>query len=276
MRGSLFFDGVVQAQATLGGRSVPVPAFYYDGCAIGAVFPARLGALRRLMPDPRIAPARLAPGLGAVSITCFEYRDTDIGPYNELAISVLLNEPWLRPNLPGRALLSGRWRRQIDAFVWQLPVTTAIARDGGVELYNYPKFLADIDFAETGSHRTCRLSEAGQQILSLAGQRIRTCRSEKVQLFSHQWMDRQPQGSEFAINALRIGVSMRPGAAALTLGDAHPIGRQLRSLLVSFRPIQYQYLAGFEGVLYGPEHLTLRLLKRLAEPTSTGAPAGSS
>ena len=41
-----------------------IPTFYYDGSGIGAVFPARLAALRRLMPDRRFTPARLAPGLG--------------------------------------------------------------------------------------------------------------------------------------------------------------------------------------------------------------------
>ena len=58
------------------------------------MFPARLAALRRLMPDPRFTPARLAPGLGAVGLLCFKYRDSDIGPYSEVSISVALNDPW--------------------------------------------------------------------------------------------------------------------------------------------------------------------------------------
>jgi hypothetical protein len=219
------------------------------------------------MPDPRFSPARLAPGLGAVAITCFEYRDTDIGPYNELAISVVLNEPWFLPNLPGLALASSLRRRQLHAWVQHLPVTTEIARAGGVDFYNYPKFVAGIDFEETATQRVCRLSEGAEHILTLSGERIATPRSEQSQLFSHLWMDRQPQSSEFKINAIELGESVRPGVATLALGDRHPIARELAGLIAWSRPIQYQYMARFEGILYGPEHLSLGLLAQTADAT---------
>ena len=180
MRGSPFFDGVAQSEVAIAGEPARVPIFYYDGTATQAVFAARLGALRRLMPDPRFSPARLAPGLGAVAITCFEYRDTDIGPYNELAISVVLNEPWFLPNLPGLALVSSLRRRQLHAWVQHLPVTTEIARAGGVDFYNYPKFIAGIDFEESERRRTCRLSEGAEHILTLSGERIATPRAAGV------------------------------------------------------------------------------------------------
>ncbi len=273
MRRSPFFDGVTQSDVTIAGQPAKVPIFYYDGTATSAVFAARLGALRRLMPDPRFSPARLAPGLGAVAITCFEYRDTDIGPYNELAISVVLNEPWFLPNLPGRALIASLRRRQLHAWVHHLPVTTEIARAGGVDFYNYPKFIAGIDFQESEERRVCRLSEGAEDILTLSGERIATPRSEQFQLFSHLWMDRQPQSSEFKINAIEMGVSLSPQAATLELGERHPIARELADLIVRRRPLQYQYLASFEGILYGPEHPSLPLLAQYAAQSASAASA---
>ncbi|MHB8492645.1 MAG: acetoacetate decarboxylase family protein, partial [Solirubrobacteraceae bacterium] len=225
MRDSRFFDGISQGDVMIAGQHAKVPIFYYDGTATSAVFAAKLGELRRLMPDPRMQPARLTPGLGAIAVTCFEYRDTDIGPYNELAISVVLNEPWFLPNLPGRALAASLRRRQLHAWVHHLPVTTEIARAGGVDFYNYPKFVADIDFDEDGTSRRCRLSEGQDEILTLSGHRIATPRAERIQLFSHLWMDGQPQSSEFKINALEMGVSVWPRIATLSLGERHPIAR---------------------------------------------------
>jgi hypothetical protein len=275
MRRSPFFDGVAQSEITIAGLATKVPIFYYEGSAISAVFAARLAALRRLMPDPRLSPARLAPGLGALVITCAEYHDTDIGPYNELAISIVLNEPWFLPNLPGLAIASSLRRRQLHAWVQHLPVTTEIARAGGMDFYNYPKFIANIDFQEDARRRTCRLSEGAEHILTLRGARLDAPRSERLQLFSHLWMDRQPQSSEFKINAIQMGVTVRPSAATLQLGARHPIAGELSELLVWRRPIQYQYLPRFEGILYGPEHLSLSLLDRLEahrpKPTNGGA-----
>ena len=48
MRGSPFFDGVVQSEALLNGQPGRVPIFYFDGTAISAGFPARLAALNCL------------------------------------------------------------------------------------------------------------------------------------------------------------------------------------------------------------------------------------
>ena len=93
MRGSAFFDDIRQIGLEIGGQPGKVPVFCYDGRCMTALFAARRSARRALMPGSCYVPARLAPGLGAVSITCLEYRDCDIGPYNELAVGVPLNEP---------------------------------------------------------------------------------------------------------------------------------------------------------------------------------------
>lgn len=269
MSKSSFFGGVAQADLTEHGQVIKVPAFYYDGTAMTAVFPARLSALRAVLPDPRFVPARVAPGIGAVALTCFEYRDTDLGPYNELSISIVLNEPYFRANLPGRALLSALRRGQFDVWVHQLPVTTEIARAAGVDYYNYPKFLASIDFTDDNGRRTCRLAEGPDHILTLSGRTMPAAGPSGLQFFSHLWMDGQPQSSEFKIGAAAMRCTFSPAAATLRLGNEHPLARDLDRMLLWRRPIYYQHLARFEGILYGPEHLTAPLIMRALAASAT-------
>ncbi|MEZ5077586.1 MAG: acetoacetate decarboxylase family protein [Solirubrobacterales bacterium] len=272
-RWSAFFDGVPQLEMELAGEAAKLPIFYYDGTAQTAVFAARLGPLRRLLPDPRFVPARLAPGLGAVAVSCFEYRDTDIGPYNELAIAVILKDPQLAFNAPGRALLAGLRNRQLHAWVQHLPVTTEIARVGGVELYGYPKFIGSIEFERRQSRRRCRLAEGDEPILTLDGPLLPASGRAEMQLFSHLWMDRQPQSSEFKLNVLAGARTLRPGAARLQLDTRHPIAAELDRLLVSPRAIYYELLADFEGILYGPDRPSLPLIRRTDELIAAGASA---
>lgn len=256
MRRSPFFEGVAQVDLTVRDEfPSKLPVFYYDAGLMAAAFPAHLGRLRRMMPDPRLSPARLAPGVGVVALICLEYRECDVGPYNELAIAVLLNQPAQLVNLPGRALLRGRLNGQMDCWIQHLPVTTEFAVVSGRELFNFPKFLAGIEFSAGGTE--CRLTEGEEHILTLTGARIPTPDSSQMQVFSHAWMDRQPQSSEFKANLLEVGESLRPGAATLTLGDRHQIARELAGLLISRRSIQYQLVPRFEAMLYGPEHLSL-------------------
>src|SRR5512135_1860210 len=141
MRGSAFFEDIRQIDIMIGEQSAKSPTFYYDGSYIAAAFPARYRRLRELMPDPRYVPARLAPGLGVVSIACLENRDTDAGSYREVAIQIPLNEPYFRANLPGRALMSATRRGQLHVFVPHMPVTTEFAVRAAVDLFNGPKFL---------------------------------------------------------------------------------------------------------------------------------------
>jgi hypothetical protein len=264
MRGSPFFDGISQVELEIAGEQAKMPVFYYDTAAMTALFPARYRELRRLMPDRRFAPALLAPGVGLVAVSCLEHRETGIGAYGELAISVPLNEPWFRPNLPGRALLEGARRRQLHAFMLHLPVTTEVALRGGIDFYNFPKFLAGIEFDEDGGRRRCRLAEGKEQILSFSGERLQTRppRQAELQYFFHLWMDRQPQQAEVKFNQLEAAMSLRPGAATLELSGRHPIALELERLLLSRRSLQYEYLPRLEAILYGPEHLTLPLLTR--------------
>ncbi len=272
MRASTFFDGVQQARIPMDPHVLDVPVFYYDGSAMTGVFPARLAALRRWMPDARFSPARLAPGIGAVTITCFEYRDTGIDPYNELAIAVPLNEPFFRPNLPGRAMLDAARRGQFDVWVHHLPVTTEIACRGGVEFYNYPKFVSSIDYREDARTRTCRLAEGASPILTMTMDKLGGGSERNIQLFSHLYQDRQPQRSEFKIHAPRMAQTIRPGAARLTLGGEHPIARELAEALISRRSIAASWAPTIEGILYGPEALCPTLQQKLL-PAAAQTPA---
>ena len=262
MRGSAFFEGIRQIELEIGGHPGKLPVFYYDGRCMTALFAARYGALRALLPGSRYVPARLAPGVGVVSITCLEYRDCDIGPYNELAVGVLLNERPYRENLPGWALIASRRDRRMHAFIRHLPVTTDVALRGGVDFYNFPKFIAAIDFQDSGGLWQCRLAEGDEHILTLTGTRIATPRYEKVDLFCRLWMDGQPQTAQFRRNHLEVGTTARRGAARLELATRHPIALELDRLLVSRTPLQFEYVPRMEAILFGPEHLTLPLVQR--------------
>ncbi|MBI5309425.1 MAG: acetoacetate decarboxylase family protein [Actinobacteria bacterium] len=269
MKTSKFFEGVRQAEIDLRGDLVKLPIFYRDGESMSGVFPARLSRLRRYLPDRRLEPARLAPGVGAVSIACFEYRDSDVGSYNELAIAIALNYPHHRVNLPARAMLGGALRGQIDGYVWHLPVTTELALKAGRELWNYPKFVAPIEFEQDAVTRTCRLSDQGERILTMRTRRIESDRSETTQLFTHVFQDGQPQRGEFKLRQQNSGQSLKPGTSVLELGDRHPIARELEDVLLSTRSVAAAYSPSMQGILFGPENVSSHFIQ-MASSTEAG------
>lgn len=257
-----FFDEVQQGTWLVQGHEVKLPLFYRDGSAMMATFPARIGALKALLPDRCFTPARLAPGVGMLAIIAFEYRDTDIGAYNELGLGVILDGSPKGFSVPVVPLLSGVAQRRLDAFVWHLPVTTHAAYVAGREFWNFPKFIASIGFTDSGEQRACQLTEGDRHVLALSASRVRAAFNLQFQLMAHMWQDGQPQGGRFEIRASQVGVSLRRGAASVKLFDDHPISRDLDRILVSRRSIFYAYLPQMESILFGPNRVSLPLIQR--------------
>ncbi|MHB8896219.1 MAG: acetoacetate decarboxylase family protein [Candidatus Geothermincolia bacterium] len=251
-----FFSGVEQVEASMAGRKVKMPVFYRDARAFTLVLPASLMALRRIMPDRRYVPAQILPGVGAVHLTAFEYFDTDIDPYNEFAIGVLLNSRQFL-QIPGYNMLRQLLQNSFCTYIHHLPVNSELALRGGIEIYNYPKFMASIDFEETEDRLTCELAAEGELICRVRGKKIPAKMSAVQKFFCNLYQFDQPQGAEFKVNAKKFGMAIGPGNAELVVGPAHPVGRELRSLLLSTTPLMYIYQPSIQAILYGPEHLSL-------------------
>lgn len=250
-----FFKGVMQWRYPdpETGQDFPLPVFYQDNLSMTAIYTASAARVRALLPFAEMRPVELTPGRALVAVTCFEYRQCDIDPYNEVSVSFLIT--WGERALPGVTVLQMMARRTFTAFIWQLPVTTEIARRGGVDLFGYPKFIADIVFTREAGRVTCELSEGGERILTLRGKALRT-KPDKVNRYrTYSVKDGVPLVANVYMNPLAFGQSMLPGAAELSVGKRHPIGRQLEELGLGRRPVLYQYAPEMEAILYGPRNL---------------------
>ena len=249
-----FFKGVIQWDMMTkdGSLEGKLPVFYYDNTAMTAIYTASTEKVLRRLPLPDMHPVEAWRGKALVAFTAFEYRRTDIDPYNEFSISFPIT--FGKRAIPGLTVLGMMARRYFTAYVWQLPVTTERARRGGVDMYGYPKFIADIVFAHEGSTLSCVLSEGGRNILTLKGRKLKTS-SEKVnRIKTFSVKDGVPLAANVYMNPLEFGKSMSRSAAQLTLGD-HEISGELRDLDLSPRPIFFQYMPVMEAILYGPRNL---------------------
>lgn len=256
---SNFFEGINQVDVWAADRKVRLPLFYRDARAYGAVFPANIFELKKLLPDPRFSPAQILPGVGALAIACFEYHDTDIGPYNEVGFSVVLNSPHLLA-VPGYNLARQLLQSTFHPYIFHLPVTTETALRWGVDFSGFPKVLASIDFKDSDGSTSCELKENDELVCKLNFRRIATPLSRVVKLLISLYQQRQPQETEFAVNARSLGVSPGPGDVELQIGMKHPIARVLDRTLIMNKAIGCFSMPSAQFILYGPGNLSLPLL----------------
>lgn len=251
--GHEFFKDIKQWDFTHLGRSGKTPTFYYDTTSLTAIYTASTHQVQKRMPSGRLHPIELRPGRCLAAFTAFEYRSSDIEPYNEFSIA--FPATFNRPQLP---LLTAAWqmaRRSLSAYVWQLPVTTEIARVGGLALYGYPKFLADIQFEKAERRITCQLVENGEPILALTGKVLPTHQEKISRIRTYSFLNGIPLVANLVTNPLTMARSNDRRAALLEIGQRHPICKALKSLALSERPLHYQYSPVNQAILFAARNL---------------------
>jgi len=255
-----FFAGIDQVELQVEGGRAKFPIFYRDARMFTLVLPANYLALRRMLPDARFAPAQVAPGVGAVYLAAFEYYDTDIQPYNEFAIGILLNAKDYA-GIPGYNMLRQYFSHFFNAFVYHLPVTTEIALRAGRDFYNYPKFLAGIDFSDSGQGITCDLSRDGERIMTISGPKPAGSRLGEMKFLCNLYQYRQPQVAEFKLNVIEGGISCLPKGVSWEFDQGSDIGRELEPAVIGSRALLYMYFPRIQCILYGPEYMPMPLLQ---------------
>jgi hypothetical protein len=248
-----FFKGVKQWDFTWQGMQAKLPVFYYDVTSLTAIYTASTPRVKERMPLPEMKPIELFPGRCLAAFTAFEYRRTDIDPYNEFSIAFPVT--YKRPQVPFVTAAVQVLSRRISAYVWKLPVTTEIARVGGVDMYGYPKFLADIEFEKGEKFVTCRLAEKGEEILRLKGKVLAVKLQKPSWIKTYSVIEGIPLSANVVMNPLQMGLSTGKEAASLQIGATHPICRELRELGLSKTPIQYQYSPVSQAILFAGRNL---------------------
>jgi hypothetical protein len=252
MRGELF-KGIKQWEFEHAGRKFKLPVFYYDNTSVTAIYTASTSKVRKLLPHPAMNPIEMFPGRCMVAFTAFEYRKTDIDPYNEFSIAFLI--AFDKAPIPGLTALWQMTRHCFTAYVWKLPVTTEIARFGGVELYGYPKFLADITFTKSKDWIECRLSEGGESILNLKGKILAAARGKITRFVTYSITEGIPVTANVVVDPIEFAQSRDKQSAILELGTKHPISAALKEMQLSASPVMYQFSPVTEAILFGGKNL---------------------
>lgn len=244
MDDSTFFAQIEHTPVPWQGLTLHVPVFYPDFSYIAGSWLAPVERVRAILPSTRLHPYRVLPGRCLVSIAAYRYRQSDIGPYNEVSIGVPVTLDKSTPRFTG---ILRKPPRVLVSYSHHLPVSTEIARKVGAEFAGYPKFVADIDFTETEESLVCRLAVDGTDILTLRGRKIPVSLRSRAHVEPITTRNDYLLRSEFIISGSEVGVSKDAADIQLDLGD-HAIADELRTLGLG-RLAQYLYCPQTRGIL---------------------------
>lgn len=248
-----FFEGTAQWDVIIKNYPMKVPMFFYDNTSMTAIFTASTKKIKKYLPHPEMKPLELFPGKCLVAFMAFEYRKTDINPYNEFSISIPIS--FGRNPVPGFSLLSSMIKKCFTAYIWHLPVTTEIARVGGVDVLGYPKIVAGIDFKKSSERLECTLSENGKMLVNMKGKVLPTGRGKRMTYRTYSIKDGVTIETYIHVNPIEFAQSRGNGAAEIEIGSGHQICDELKDVGLSKNPIVYQYSPLNQAILFFPRSM---------------------
>jgi hypothetical protein len=206
------------------GRTVTMPVEVRDASSGAVTYLVNASVARSLLPGPE-----LDPGQALFSIAMIDYRDNDLGDYNEVSLAFFVRKKGERPALgvPFLGSVVDLFRNSLATWIWKLPVDQSFTCEAGCGIWGFPKTVEQIDFEDAGGRRTCRLVMDGRHVLTLSVPRGGTRSLPEAPMTTYTYLDGALHRTTFTPKASGVGFGL--GGADLILGT-HPIADTLRAL----------------------------------------------
>ena len=209
------------------GREVTMPVAVRDAASAAATYLVPSAAARRLLPGPELEVVEPLPGRALFSIAAIDYRDNDLGDYNEVSLALFVRPRGERAGVPYLSPALDFVRNRVATYIWKLPVDQRFTCAAGHGIWGFPKSVEQIAFEDVGGRRRCRLVMDGRHVLTFSVSRGGGRTLPDAAMATYTYIDGVLHRTPFVSGAIGVGIHL--GGAELVLGD-HPVADELRSL----------------------------------------------
>jgi hypothetical protein len=223
------------------GQTVNLPVAVRDASSGTVMYMVDREAAGKIIP-PEFEADEVAPGQTQLCLVMVDYRDNDLGDYDEVGVVF-----FVRP--------AGQPEAEVGTYIHHLPVNQSFTQDAGSEIWGFPKTVEEIAFSVAEGSATCRLSMGGEHVLTLTVPRGGDGETPDTQAIGYTLLEGAPHRIEFSRGGK--GEITQPGGegVGLELGT-HPIADELRSLgLPDLPPLLSSWSEHFFGTFGEVEKL---------------------
>jgi hypothetical protein len=223
------------------GRTVTLPCVVRDASSGTAIFTVPAAAAQRLIPGDAFEVIETAPGQAQLILGFVDYRDNDLGDYNEVMIIFLVKPRGAPDALQG-------------TYIYKLPVNQSFTCEAGCRIWGFPKSVERIDVAYAGDRVTCKLIMGGQHVFTLGLPRIKeAAASPDLEMTTYTYLPDGPHAVPF-VSGGATAVTAGGDQVELELGT-HPIAGDLRALGLPAPALMCTWMEHMHGSFGAPRGL---------------------
>jgi len=209
------------------GRTVSLPVVVRDATSASATFLVSSAAAQRLIPDGAFEVAELLPGRALLSIAAIDYRDNDLGDYDEVSVALFVRARGESRGWPVIGTVADLARGRLGTYIHRLPVDQTFTCEAGKTIWGFPKTVEEITLEPRGARLFCRLAIDGVHAFTITFPRGGAGRMPEQELVSYTYLHGVPHRTRATMGG--EGFAMRLGGAELVLGS-HALANELRLL----------------------------------------------
>jgi hypothetical protein len=239
------------ARYQIQGRTVTMPVQVRDASTGVATWLLPARAVQRLVPDA-FEVATVLPGRTPVAIAVIDYRDNDLGDYDEVSITCFVRPRGAPRGLPWVGALRDLVRGRLGTYIWKLPVNQAFTCEAGRTIWGFPKSVETIELRYESDSLRCRLEMDGEHVLTLSLPRGGARTMPDTETVTYTAIEGVAHRTRFTQGG--SGMGFRLGGARLELGP-HPVADALRSLGLPGPALMTMWTERMHGRFDAPEKL---------------------
>ena len=226
------------------GQTVKLPVVVRDAASGNAMYLVDAAAVARLLPGDAFEVLEAAPGKTQLILGMIDYRDNDLGDYNEVAVIF-----FVKPR--------GADAEEAGTFIYKLPVNQGFTCEAGALIWGFPKTVEEIDIDYSDTSATCKLVMGGQHVFTLTVPRAQPKLAEEdpgSPGVTYTYIQGAAHRTPMTNGGRGTVASGDVSGVSLELGD-HPLADEIRGLGLSAAPILCTWTEHMMGNFLAPEKL---------------------
>ena len=221
------------------GRTVRMPVEVRDASTGVATYLVSASVAQSLIPDGDFEVAHALPGRTPLALAVIDYRDNDLGDYNEVSITLFVRRRGAARGVPYLSTWIDWLRGRLGTYIYRLPVNQSFTCEAGRTIWGFPKTVETIDFETHPNRVRCRLSMDGAHVLTLDLPRGGSRAMPETEITTYTHIEGVAHATRAVQQGSGLGFSL--GGTSLQLG-AHPLAETLRRLGLPRRAIACMWI----------------------------------
>lgn len=217
------------------GQPVTFPVNVKDAGMLLNAFLVDAKVAQAMIEDSGFRVVELFPGKAILQLLCVDYRENELGDYNEGAIIFPVLTPGESKPLPFFGSLARMARGAISNFVYRMPVDQAFTTHAGRFIWGFPKWVARIDIEISNQCAKGSFFDEDELVYSIAAKSGGKAKAKEQRAASVAIRDGKAWKT-YGTNT-GSGLTFSFGGERPVIGDSHPLALELRALGLPKKPL---------------------------------------